>query len=105
MLLPEELTFTQFSEQTAIGKRLIAIGDDVSEPGVLEELQELVVAGVRAILVGMDDAAAQQITPGQFLRISSFFKMLGDEDEATPSADGSSNAPGANDSSEVSEAA
>ena len=105
MLLVEELTFAQFSEQAAIGKRLVAVGDDVDEPGILDELQALVAEGVQAILVDMDDEAAQKVTPGQFLKISSFFNTLGAADVTTSSEPGSSEQDDASDSSEVSEAA
>ena len=105
MLLVEELTFAQFSAQAAIGKRLIAVGDDVDKEGVLEELQVLIVEAVRMICPDMDDEAAQRVTPGQFLRISAFFNELGAAAGTTSSVPGSSDAPDASDSSEVSEAA
>lgn len=105
MILVEELTFTQFADQADIGKRLIAVAEDLDNPNMLDELQTLVVRGVQMILVDMDDEAAQAVTPGQYLRITAFFNLLDDVTEATSSAIGSSDAPDANDSSEASEAA
>lgn len=100
MLLMEELTFAQFSEQAAIGKKLVSVADDVDKPGVLEELHVLVMKGVQMILVDMDDDEARQVTPGQFLKITSFFNSLDVEAETTPGESGLSAAPDASDSLE-----
>lgn len=99
MRLPEELTFEEFGFQTSVGKKMIELAEDVDQPGVLGELQGLIVKGARLILVDLDDAAAATITPGMFQRISAFFHGLAGRDEMPASNTASSSSPDASASS------
>jgi len=105
MRLAEELTFQEFSDQIAAGKSLRDKAEEVGDPGVLEELQGLVASAAQTILVDLDDEAAATITPGQFLKMSTFFTELATASGAPASESGSSSAPDASDSSEASAAA
>ena len=105
MRLAEELTFQEFSDQIRAGKALRDKAEDVDQEGVLEELQGLVATASQKILVDLDDEAAATITPGQFLKISTFFTELATASGAPASESGSNSAPDASDSSEGSAAA
>jgi hypothetical protein len=105
MRLSEELTFEDFARQVKIGKTLAERIEFVEEDGVLEELQALVVEASQMILIKLDDAAAADITPGMYLKISTFFRQLADAIGAAASESGSSSAPDASDSLEDSAAA
>lgn len=99
MRMPEELTFEHFGFQVSVGKTMIELAGDVDNPGVLDELQGLIVKGARLILVDLDDAAAATITPGMFQRISAFFHALAGRDETPVSGTASSSSPDASASS------
>ena len=100
MRRPEELTFTQFGRQTAIGKTLIEQAEHVGEEGVLDQLQQLVIEAAQILLVDFPDDIAATVTPGMYLSISRFFSRLANANEAEASESGSSSAPGVSDSTD-----
>lgn len=102
MRTPEELTFEQFGFQVRAGKKLIEKAPDVDKDGVLDELQTIIAEAAKVILVGLDDAAARTITPGQFQRISLFFNELAGTTATPASNTGASSSGGASASSETS---
>lgn len=103
--LPEELTFDEFAKQTRLGKTIMSKAGDADDPDTLEDLQALVAEGAQIMLLDLDDEDARAITPGMFLKISSFFKRLGEEIGAPPSATGTSSADGSSGSTEEDQAA
>lgn len=104
MRVPEELTFDEFARQTRIGKMIMSKAEEADDPDVLEELQVLVSDGAKIMLIDLDDDDARLITPGMFLKISAFFRRLGDEIGSTPSETGTNSPDGCNDSSEEDQA-
>lgn len=102
--LPEELTFVEFAEQQRIGKETQELAADAGDPEVLEKLQANVAAGAQLILVDLEDEVAAELTPGMFLKISAFFRRLGDEIVAPPSGSGEGSATGSNGSTEEDQA-
>ncbi|KKM61798.1 hypothetical protein LCGC14_1528120 [marine sediment metagenome] len=98
--VPEELTFDEFAEQQRNSKAIQDLAEKASDPEVLEQLQALVAEGVQVVLVGISDEDARAVTPGMFLKISAFFRELGDEIVTTPGESGTASAAGSNGSTE-----
>lgn len=105
MLMPEELTFDQFAAQVTLGKRILEKAEGATNPETLLELQDLVVEGSMQMLVDLPEETARTITPGMYLKISVFFKQLGDEIGSASSATGTNSADGSTDSSKEDQAA
>lgn len=101
MRTADELTFEQFAMQMRIGRELVEMSQKVAEPGVLEETQRKVIKAAHIILLDLTDEAANNLTPGQFLKINNFFNKLARADRAPASATGTTPAPGVSGSTEV----
>lgn len=97
---PDELTFQEFGRQMRIGKELIERAASISEEGVLEELQALVIEAAHLVLINLTDEAAENLTPGRYLKISSFFNSLTHLEEQEKNKPGLKSAPDASDSTE-----
>ena len=71
---PEELTFDEFAAAQRNSKQIQERSEEAGEPEILEELQRLVAEGVQLVLVDISEEDARLVTPGQFLKISAFFR-------------------------------
>jgi len=100
MRTPDELTFEEFGRQMRIGKELIERSSSINEEGVLAELQALVIEAAHLVLIDLTDEAAENLTPGRYLKISSFFNSLAHLDGAEVNSSGTNSAPNANASTE-----
>lgn len=101
MRTAEELTFEQFGRQISIGKELTERAPEVGEPGVLEDLQKIVVEAAHIILIDLTDKAAENLTPGRYLKINDFFHKQAKEKEQPENESGLTSAPDVKDSSEI----
>lgn len=104
MRVPDELTFHQFGQQVALGKRMEEISGRVDDAELLEEMHHLMEESVRLLLIDVPDDVIEKLNPGLVMKIVDFFNQLATAGGAVPSADTSSSSPGANDSTGIPEA-
>ena len=102
---PRELAFPEMGKIIGLGKKLDELSGDIDDPKILTQCQKTMQAITKIVLVSIPQKALTTLTPDDMMALLGFFNSLRKRTgEPVQSGSASSSSPGANDSTEASEA-